>query len=199
MSFTRTMNFWRCSAFIFLLTNDLYGSSIVYNDVWSTVISSSNISPSKRLQLFERKTVKVVFSSALKLLHYASYWKCSDIASKLQLFEKRAVPDNEVWSRCQNCGFSNSKFVLFRNLAGNTSGIHLVDGLQLSSSLWREFFFTQSNDQYYSKISDCGNTVEFNVIERPVFILPMITFHIGHILIDLLEQVRLLENLSYES
>jgi hypothetical protein len=62
----------------------------------------------------------------------------------------------------------------------------------LSSSLWREFFFKYSNDKIEGDIlTEPFDRSEYtHYIERPVFVLPMLTFHIGHVLIDLMEEVR---------
>jgi hypothetical protein len=68
--------------------------------------------------------------------------------------------------------------------------------VDLSWSLWGEFFPLQ-NDRYHGRIEhfaadQTGALVVSDgilFVSRPVFILPMITVHVGHVLVDLLEQV----------
>ena len=94
-----------------------------------------------------------------------------------------------------------------------SSAAYIVD---LSWSLWGEFFEAYKNDVYrgeviYSegyKVSATATAAtatataptekegeeeeeeeEIYYIDRPVFILPMITLHVGHVLVDLLEEV----------
>jgi len=113
--------------------------------------------------------------------------------SEFQIFEKKAIPDDEMWARCQNCGLKGSHFELFRNPLQNSLVDASIDHqIQLSSSLWKEFFHTYSNDRYFATTIQPESVAGFrNLVSRPVYILPMITFHFGHILIDLLEPVTL--------
>jgi hypothetical protein len=98
-----------------------------------------------------------------------------------------------MWARCQNCGLKGSHFELFRDPLQNSLVDASIDHqIQLSSSLWREFFHTYSNDRYFATTIQPESVAGFrNLVSRPVYILPMITFHFGHILIDLLEPVTL--------
>lgn len=57
-----------------------------------------------------------------------------------------------------------------------------------SRSVWEEFFHSANNDKYFLSVSDIRR-VPLIYVENPIFIIPMITFHPGHILIDLLEQL----------
>jgi hypothetical protein len=63
--------------------------------------------------------------------------------------------------------------------------------------LWGEFFSSAHNDQFRGRVhrypaTELGALIEpesVYIIRRPVFVLPMITLHVGHVLVDLLEQV----------
>ena len=113
--------------------------------------------------------------------------------SSLLVSECEGVPDNQGWSHCQHCGWENDKFLLFTS--DNVDNRSSVD---LSWSLWGEFFFKNQNDQfkgeansvsYLRHLLESSDDRTIYYVDRPVYILPMITFHVGHILIDLLEQV----------
>lgn len=113
--------------------------------------------------------------------------------SSLIVKESKAIPDSQGWSRCQNCGRKDNKFIVFHSDVVDSSKAVEID---LSWSLWGEFFFTTRNDQYKAETMHEDNlnlifksSKELFLIDRPVYILPMITFHVGHILIDLLQQV----------
>jgi hypothetical protein len=144
--------------------------------------------------------------------------------SSLIIREKQAVPDNQGWSRCQHCGWFDSRFHLYNSLITKAEDLN-NETIDLSWSLWGEFFFNKRNDQLkasarlwsdlkiitqcdqdrsYGSFRDCvaANNISadgeshvlskrFYVVDRPVYILPMITLHVGHIIIDLLEQVIL--------
>ena len=47
----------------------------------------------------------------------------------------------------------------------------------------------QKNDRYYAKYTDRKVFHSMYYIERPVFVLPIITLHVGHILVDMVEQL----------
>ena len=87
--------------------------------------------------------------------------------------------------------------------SSSSSSSYIVD---LSWSLWGEFFESYKNDVYKGKViysegykvgaatsaaaaAAAAATKEIYYIDRPVFILPMITLHVGHVLVDLLEEV----------
>jgi hypothetical protein len=74
----------------------------------------------------------------------------------------------------------------------------------ISGSLWSEFFHYDSTDQYRLVINPTNREVSAVdvaiavphrqpfpafMVTNPVYIIPMITFHVGHVLIDVLEQV----------
>jgi hypothetical protein len=113
--------------------------------------------------------------------------------SSLIVKESKAIPDSQGWSRCRNCGWKDSKFILFQTDVANSSKTVEID---LSWSLWGEFFFSTRNDQYKAEVmhEDYLDLIfikgeKLFLIDRPVYILPIITLHVGHILIDLLQQV----------
>jgi hypothetical protein len=113
--------------------------------------------------------------------------------SSLIVKESKAIPDSQGWSRCQNCGWKDNKFILFQSDVVNSSKTVEID---LSWSLWGEFFFSTRNDQYKAEVmhEDYLDHIDIKseklfLIDRPVYILPIITLHVGHILIDLLQQV----------
>ena len=123
------------------------------------------------------------------------------LASHVSLNEKNSVPDSQGWSRCQNCGWDQGKFLLIQSTTeDHNSNNNVTSRIELSWSLWGEFFHWFRNDQIHGDVvnNEYINTIlqrnqDDNVmsyyIDRPVYILPMITLHVGHVLIDLLEQV----------
>ena len=122
-----------------------------------------------------------------------------ELASHVSLNEKNSVPDSQGWSRCQNCGWDQGKFLLIQSLSEDNNS-NATSRIELSWSLWGEFFHWLRNDQIHGDVvkNEYINTIlqrnrDDNVmsyyIDRPVYILPMITLHVGHVLIDLLEQV----------
>eukprot|EP01035_Chromulina_nebulosa_P028281 gene28281-37320_t len=146
--------------------------SLPYDSVWDAVLSNfpEELNSPKKLDLFSNNLSK------------------QQIESTFQLFEKKAVPDDEMWTRCEYCGLKGKNFLLFQKSLQNESIHQSVNNrIQFSSSLWKEFFHTYSNDRYFANIVQDFDIGVGNIISRPVYILPMITFHIGHILIDLLE------------
>ena len=121
------------------------------------------------------------------------------LASHVSLNEKNSVPDSQGWSRCQNCGWDQGKFLLIQSTVEDKNA-NATSRIELSWSLWGEFFHWFRNDQIHGDVvkNEYINTIlqrnrDDNVlsyyIDRPVYILPMITLHVGHVLIDLLEQV----------
>jgi hypothetical protein len=125
---------------------------------------------------------------------YLTYFIFSNtqVVSEFQIFEKKAIPVDEMWARCQNCGVKGSHSELFRDPLQNSSvNASINHQIQLSSS-WKEIFHAYSNDRYFATTIQPDSVVGFrNLVSHPVYILPMITFHFGHILIDLLEPVTL--------
>eukprot|EP01038_Epipyxis_sp_PR26KG_P016502 gene16502-22525_t len=133
------------------------------------------------------------------------------LISNLVVEEKNTVPNSQCWSRCQNCLLHAKEFYVITNesdfemdrIAVDYFGIN-INEVDLSWSLWSEFFHHEHNDQYKAQYITPNHFKNINsdendkkdllpfpslVIERPIYILPMITFHFGHILIDLIEQV----------
>jgi len=135
------------------------------------------------------------------------------LASRVHTQEKNAVPDSQGWSRCRDCAWDRGRFLVVRQPVaadGNSDGRQAADPranvtgtarIDLSWSLWGEFFHWFRNDQIHAdvvKVADVEAILQRNdvdgrgrsyYVDRPVYILPMITLHVGHILIDLLEQV----------
>lgn len=69
--------------------------------------------------------------------------------------------------------------------------------IDLSWSLWGEFFHHDMSDQYRVRINPPipGMTLKYRppmpkyIVRSPTFIVPIITFHVGHVLIDVLQQI----------
>ena len=130
------------------------------------------------------------------------------LASRVHTQEKNAVPDSQGWSRCRDCAWDRGRYLLVRQpiteggrdpRANATATAARVD---LSWSLWGEFFHWFRNDQIHADVvmpadveailqrfHRADNRGHAYYVDRPVYILPMITLHVGHILIDLIEQV----------
>jgi hypothetical protein len=105
--------------------------------------------------------------------------------------QKESVPDSQGWSYCEFCGWRKGKIVYFDDDAYLSNPNESID---ISWSNWGEFFFTYHNDQYRAFVQPNDHKESFHLkkqyyIQRPFFIIPMITVHVGHIIIDLLEQV----------
>ena len=124
------------------------------------------------------------------------------------------VPSAQSWMHCKNCYFS-AKLMSQSNgknqFVGYTSGYeietpHTSTTIDASSSLWSEFFHYDLSDQYQlvidplmctqldSPIGTCASSTAQRIVPRfivtqPVYIIPLITLHVGHVLIDVLEQV----------
>lgn len=96
--------------------------------------------------------------------------------------ENYAVPSTQGWSRCQYCGLRDDERVVMFNANGE-----LHKSVLLSWSLWGEFFHKHKNDRIEAIYDE--NFEAYYRIDRPVFVLPLITLHVGHILVDLLEQL----------
>lgn len=113
--------------------------------------------------------------------------------SSVRVQEKYAVPSTQGWSRCQHCGLrEDGKVVIF----GNQTAPHSAGSeVMLAWSLWGEFFHKYNNDRIKG-VHDANYTGKYT-INRPVFVLPLITLHVGHILIDLLEQLYQTHMLHY--
>jgi hypothetical protein len=123
--------------------------------------------------------------------------QCEHI-SQLHSFEKLAVPQGQGWSRCTDCYYDNHGFKIATiSSKSNETEEHSINpsmGMaDLTWSLWGEFFHHFHNDRYYASVMNIDEILldktPFYVISRPVYVLPIITFHPGHILVDLLQQV----------
>lgn len=106
------------------------------------------------------------------------------LQSSIKVTEKKSVPDNQGWSTCENCAWKDERLYFFGEQC-------LISKIDLSWSSWGEFFHSDHSDIY---TASCLQYQDYDFsnyyyVERPVFILPLITFHVGHILIDLIEQV----------
>lgn len=129
-------------------------------------------------------------------------------ASTVSIQEQFAVPSTQAWSRCMHCGLKDNDFLLYRKTKHSRSKLQLTkktkrkvedlsedeERVDLSWSLWSEFFHHFDNDKYNAKIVSLDPTShDYHrmkyYIHRPVYIIPTITLHIGHILIDILEQI----------
>jgi hypothetical protein len=109
-------------------------------------------------------------------------------ASTLETHEQYMVPDNGVWSRCEYCSLNANSSVLIHSSGRKRSKSGVSSPILLSRSNWEEFFYSNNNDKYYGKkISYHIDGVDCFVVDNPIFIVPLITFHPGHILVDLLE------------
>ena len=99
-----------------------------------------------------------------------------------------SFPDSQWWSRCQHCTWSSveGRFQVYNETVPKDSA-SVVD---LTASLWGEFFFESQNDFIQAEILDKKEDKAPNLfIERPVFLLPLISLHPGHVIVDVLEQV----------
>lgn len=122
--------------------------------------------------------------------------------SKIEISEMDSIPQSQAWSHCGSCFYSNGEFAVLSSDASspyrregviNTSSIQSFDA---TWSQWHEFFYSSTHsDSTQIKvkekdgfINNTSHTAGYYV-SVPVFIFPMITFHVGHILVDLLEAV----------
>jgi hypothetical protein len=95
--------------------------------------------------------------------------------------EKTSIPHNQGWSYCRDCGFMNGTLK-----PNSDSGQEFVD---LTWSQWSDFFVLQ-NDRYRTNFTQQSKVgVGSVMISNPIFIIPLIAFHPGHVLVDLMEQV----------
>ena len=106
-----------------------------------------------------------LFRSTLELLHnkplhnkhndhilvYKTPPGCT-FTSNLTVKEKQAVPDSQGWAHCSHCGVKDGMIALL----GKSSHINQVDStsspIDISWSLWGEFFHKYSNDQYTAQV-----------------------------------------------
>ncbi len=105
-----------------------------------------------------------------------------DINFELIVQEISDEPDTQGWSKCMYCQLQKSQIVFFDS--SNSSSL-----INLSWSHWGEFFHKFNNDQLVGTKSALNFVDDTNIVRTPVYILTMITFHLGHILVDFLEQM----------
>jgi hypothetical protein len=112
-------------------------------------------------------------------------------SSLLETHEQYMIPDNGLWSRCRYCSLNSNSSINIHSLGAtnkSTDGDNLFSPILLSRSNWEEFFYSHNNDKYYGKkIPPESYNRGCFLVANPVFIVPLITFHPGHILVDLLE------------
>jgi hypothetical protein len=104
----------------------------------------------------------------------------------LHVHESYAVPGTQGWSRCLNCVLDAGGRI---TVSENRLSLHGNETIVLSWSLWSEFFHRFKNDRYHATASSTAHAQAQYRIHQPIFILPIITLHIGHVLIDVLEQL----------
>ena len=150
------------------------------------------------------------------LLHHVVESRPCVISSSLQIFHHDAIPDSHAWARCKMCFWDNNKFQVIDTSNGSETE-QQVEGedlkkeydkerskfVDISWSSWGEFFHYRGHaDRIQAEILSLSNyellSEEINqhlfrntiVIDRPVFYIPVIAFHYGHILIDVIEQMH---------
>ena len=108
--------------------------------------------------------------------------------SSLQTNVMPSSPDAQWWSRCQHCGWSSTQGRF--HIYNKTAPLNNERVIDLTASLWGEFFFESQNDFIQADVRDSRESIPpLLYIERPVFLLPLITLHPGHVLVDVLQQV----------
>ena len=96
-------------------------------------------------------------------------------ASVYETHESPSIPDSQLWSRCQHCAWASDKgrFIIFRE------GITTKRSIDLSWSSWGEFFHDKQNDFLQAdeeSLLEESDMYPYLYIDRPVFVLPIITF-----------------------
>jgi hypothetical protein len=113
----------------------------------------------------------------------------STAKSTLKIMEQFMYPDNSKWALCGNCGLGLDRSVILLSRK-KSRGPKVSFRLDLSSSQWKEFFHLK-NDRFHVAVTTMQHS-HFKpqyIFRRPVFIVPMITFHPGHLLVDLVEGI----------
>ena len=107
--------------------------------------------------------------------------------SKVIVRKGNAVPDSTAWSRCQHCVFDTTTELV--NVWHSSNTKHGT--IDMAYSNWKEFFFNEKNDRIRAQILlDVPRADSSAVyVDRPVFLISLITLHVGHVIIDLIEQV----------
>jgi hypothetical protein len=132
--------------------------------------------------------ISCVFARLEKPSHLPSTSNCLPLNSSFTVHEYPTVPDSQGWAHCRHCVLNDNKFFI---VGGESMKLQIDNRVQLSWSYWGEFFHVFQNDKFVGHVVEpvtqpVGNTF---YVSRPVYLLPMITMHAGHVLIDYLEQV----------
>lgn len=115
---------------------------------------------------------------------FASIGTYQSFRSNLTVYEHRSVPDNTMWSICHDCSFGKQGIQLWSR---ESELRKKVTTMTLSGSNWQEFFYLRRNDKFM--LSSTSSAQAKFIVERPVFIVPIITLHPGHLLIDVFESI----------
>jgi hypothetical protein len=109
---------------------------------------------------------------------------CS-VHSALSVFRAKSIPHSQQWAYCEDCSFDGDRFAVYSNASDRWSDV------DLSWTQWHDYFYPLRNDYFQASVCVEGvlESAVGYLVERPVFIVPLITVHVGHILIDALEQV----------
>ena len=112
--------------------------------------------------------------------------------SFIRTFVNKDEPNSQSWTYCRSCSFDIKGFGV-NGLSPNHHRNYTIDA---TWSRWGEYFTelslddalqikSYSKDYYISKI----NKGQVFYINRPVYILPIISIHPGHILVDAIQQI----------
>eukprot|EP01041_Mallomonas_annulata_P002467 gene2467-4787_t len=110
------------------------------------------------------------------------------LKSNLVVNEISTVPNSQGWSRCNYCVWKDSGLTFVQDARSNDN-LAIIQNISLSWSLWGEFFHHDHSDRVFATRNTESSVMSSYYISRPVFYVPMITFHVGHVLIDLLEEI----------
>ena len=112
------------------------------------------------------------------------------ILSDVSVHEVRTSPSSHAWSHCHHCVMDTHTLQLniyHNGTSFSSSTASNTTTIDLSWSVWGEFFFTRMNDQFKAHLQTVPphslgmllKPSEILYIKRPVFIIPMITLHPG--------------------
>ena len=126
--------------------------------------------------------------------------------STLRTAERPGVPDSQAWGRCQHCAYgpgapsdSQAGWVAWGAPASSSApaaSVSVSVSVDASRSAWGEFFHSSRNDRLHVHLlrrapgPQHWDWARVLVVSRPVFVLPVLTVHPGHVLVDVLEQVH---------
>ena len=100
----------------------------------------------------------------------------------LRVFRKLHVPTSQAWCICRNCVYEmNGDFVAYAGSNVNASG-----NVDVSWSRYGEFFYGKDNrDRFSVAVRNSSipfsSNADFYIVERPVFIVSLITIHYKNI------------------